>query len=53
MLISLTKKKASPFQVNAFIRVEPQPHLSNQAKQDLRKLIEVLEVDNGDIYMDK
>ena len=36
-----------------FIIVEPQPHLSNQAKQDLRKLIEVLEVDNGDIYMDE
>lgn len=33
--------------------VEPQPHLSNQAKQDLRKLIAVLEVDNGDIYMDE
>jgi hypothetical protein len=30
---------------NGFIRVEPQIILSNLAKQDLRKLIELLEVE--------
>ena len=59
-LILMTSKELTKGKVGQFFPklalthwVEPQPHLSNQAKQDLRKLIEVLEVDNGDIYMDK